>query len=212
MSIEILRREEGWVIVKKPIGAESEDKGEGCVPSLVRKTLDIAVAEPCHRLDKAASGAMLVATDKKAASRLCRDVADRKIKKEYLCVCEGAFEDGELAGEMHDLLYYDRQKQKSYPVKKARRTVKEASLAYKVIGHALTDDGRDISLVWVELHTGRTHQIRVQFASRMHPLLGDGKYGSRERKCTTALLCHAITADGIRTVCPPDECYPWNLF
>ena len=212
MSIEILRQEKGWVIVRKPIGADSEDKGEGCAPALVREALGCGYAEPCHRLDKVASGALLVATDKSSAARLGNDIAGRRIKKEYLCVCEGSFSEEELIGEMQDLLYYDRQKQKSYPVKKPRHGVKDASLSYNVLGRAVTEDGRDISLVWVELHTGRTHQIRVQFASRKHPLLGDGKYGSRDKSCTVALLCHAITADGIRTVCEPEKCYPWNMF
>lgn len=211
MSIEILFRADGCAVVKKPVGADSEDKGAGSVPALVRETLGCEYAEPCHRLDKVASGAMLVATDKKTAARLSADIAEGKIKKEYLCVCEGAFGDSS-EGEMHDLLFFDRGKQKSYPVKKSRRGVKDASLSYKVLGEAVTEDGRTVSLVWIELHTGRTHQIRVQFSSRRHPLLGDGKYGSRDRGCSTALLCHAITAEGIRTVCEPDNVYPWGLF
>lgn len=212
MSIDILYRGKGWLIAKKPIGADSEDKGDGCVPSLVREALGCEYAQPAHRLDKVASGAILVATDSTTAARLGQEIAERRIKKEYLCVCEGTFPEEERAGEMRDLLYFDRQKQKSYPVKKPRRGVKEASLSYKVLGSALTDDGREISLVWIELHTGRTHQIRVQFASRRHPLLGDGKYGSRDKGCTAALLCHAITVGTKRTVCEPDSCYPWDIF
>lgn len=212
MSIEILRRERGWAIVRKPIGADSEDKGDGSAPALAREALGCEWAEPCHRLDKVASGALLIATDRAAAARLCSEIADGRIKKEYLCVCEGHFTNEEREGEMRDLLYYDRQKQKSFPVKKPRRTVKEASLSYKVLDSTVTEDGREVSLVWVELHTGRTHQIRVQFASRRHPLLGDGKYGSRDKGCTAALLCHAITVGAERTVCEPDGSYPWCLF
>ena len=212
MSIEILFRADGYAVVNKPVGADSEDKGETSVPALVRDALGCEYADPCHRLDKVASGAMLVATDKKASARLSAAVSEGRIKKEYLCVCEGIFPEGELEGEMHDLLFYDRQKQKSYPVKKFRRGVKDASLSYKVLGKATADDRRKISLVWIELHTGRTHQIRAQFSSRRHPLLGDGKYGSRDKDCTAALLCHAVTVDNIRTECRPDDKYPWNLF
>lgn len=210
MSIEILYRADGYAVVKKPVGADSEDKGSESVPALVREALGCGYAEPCHRLDKAASGAMLVATDKKSAARLSALVAEGGIKKEYLCVCEGVPEEPE--GEMRDLLFFDRQKQKSYPVNRPRRGVKDASLSYRVLAQALTEDGRRVSLVWVELHTGRTHQIRAQFSSRRHPLLGDGKYGSRDRGCSMALLCHAVTADGVRTVCEPDSKYPWSLF
>lgn len=212
MSIDILFRADGYAVVKKPVGADSEDKGETSVPALVRATLGCEYAEPCHRLDKVAFGSMLVATDKKTAARLSGAVSEGRIKKEYLCVCEGGFSDGEREGEMQDLLFFDRQKQKSFPTKKSRRGVKDASLSYKVLGEATTDDGRKISLVWIELHTGRTHQIRVQFSSRKHPLLGDGKYGSRDKGCTTALLCHAITVDENRVECTPDDTYPWNLF
>ena len=209
-EIEILYKGRGYAILNKPVGADSEDKGEGSLPVLARAALGVEYAEPVHRLDRAVSGAILTATDKKTAARLSRDVAENKIVKEYLCVCEGTLSDRE--GEMEDLLYYDRQKQKSYVVKKERNGVKRASLSYQVLGTARTDDSREVSLVHIILHTGRTHQIRVQLASRGHSLLGDGKYGSRDKGCSIALLCHAITVDENRVECAPMDAYPWNLF
>ena len=212
MSIDILFRADGYAVVKKPVGADSEDKGETSVPALVRATLGCEYAEPCHRLDKVAFGSMLVATDKKTAARLSGAVSEGRIKKEYLCVCEGGFPDGEREGEMQDLLFFDRQKQKSFPQKKARRGTKDASLSYEVINTASPSPERTVSLVRVTLHTGRTHQIRVQFASRGHSLLGDGKYGSRDKNCSVALVCRAVTIDEKRIECPLHDNYPWNLF
>ena len=208
-EIEILYKGRGYAVLKKPVGADSEDKGEGSVPDLARRALGVTYAEPVHRLDRAVGGAILVATEKKSAARLSREVALGNIIKEYLCVCEGSFDLDE--GDMEDLLYYDRSKQKSFPVKRARRGVKRASLSYKVLGTRALDGERKISLVHVILHTGRTHQIRVQFSSRGHSLLGDGKYGSRD-KTDIALLCHAVTVDGIRVECQSEDAYPWNLF
>ncbi len=209
-GIEILYRADGCAVVKKPVGADSEDKGENSVPALVRAELSCEYAEPVHRLDLAVGGAMLVATDRQSAARLSADIAQGKITKEYLCVCEGVLDEAE--GEMQDLLFFDRAKRKSFTVKKPRRGVKQASLSYSTVGRAVTDGGREVSLVRVHLHTGRTHQIRVQFASRRHPLLGDGKYGSRDNGCTVALICRAVTVDGVRVECVPEDVYPWNMF
>lgn len=212
-KIEILGHGNGFVIVKKPVGADSEDKGGQSVPALVRNTLSIGYAEPCHRLDKAVCGCLLVATDKNAAASLSKALRSREIEKEYLCVCEGSFNADERRGEMKDLLFFDRSKQKSFVAKKARRGVKEASLEYEVLDSAVCEGGRTLSLVKIKLHTGRTHQIRVQFASRRHSLCGDGKYGSHDNKCTVALLSYALTVKGERTECKPDtDTYPWNMF
>ena len=211
-KIEILRRYKGCVIVKKPVGAESEDKGEGSVVQLVRDTLKVAYAEPCHRLDKPVGGAMLVSIDKKATAGLCEAVRCRDVQKEYLCVCEGAFSQDEMSGEMHDLIFYDRTKRKTFICKRSRKGVKDASLSYEVIGSAVAESGKDVSLVRVILHTGRTHQIRAQFAGRRHPLCVDGKYGSHDNRCTAALWSCALTYNGERTECMPQSEYPWNLF
>ena len=176
-KIDILYKGAGYVIVNKPQGAESEDKGAGSVPSLVKDTLGISHAAPCHRLDMAVGGAMLLCTDKNASKKLSCEINEGKLKKEYICICEGFFPDEEKSSDMVDLLYFDRQKRKSYVVRRARGGVKEASLSYKVIGEC-EHNGKQMSLVHVELKTGRTHQIRVQFASRGMPLRGDRRYGA----------------------------------
>lgn len=210
-KIDILYKGAGYVIVNKPQGAESEDKGAGSVPSLVKDTLGISHAAPCHRLDMAVGGAMLLCTDKNASKKLSCEINEGKLKKEYICICEGFFPDEEKSSDMVDLLYFDRQKRKSYVVRRARGGVKEASLSYKVIGEC-EHNGKQMSLVHVELKTGRTHQIRVQFASRRHALVGDGKYGSKDNGAHVSLHCLALTLFGVRTEAPIPDTYPWNLF
>ncbi len=123
---------------------------------------------PIHRLDREVNGLMVFAKNEKAAAFLSN--ADGFVK-EYIAQCEGELT-GE--GEMTDLLYHDRIKNKTYVVKRKRGGVKEARLAYRVLSSA---EGQ--SVVHVRLFTGRTHQIRVQFASRGFPLCGDRKYGAK---------------------------------
>ncbi len=109
--------------------------------------------------------------------------------KKYYLVCQGRLEDPE--GVMEDLLFHDSRSNRTFPVKRMRKGVKEARLSYKVLAY---NGEKDISYVSVVLDTGRTHQIRTQFASRKHPLAGDGKYGSRI-KCPVALVCAELTFD-----------------
>ena len=106
----------------------------------------------------------------------------RILDKRYYLVCQGRFEDQK--GTMEDLLFHDSRSNRTFPVKRMRKGVKEASLSYEVLSY---NEEKDISFVSVVLNTGRTHQIRTQFASRKHPLAGDGKYGSRI-KCPIALV------------------------
>ncbi len=123
---------------------------------------------PVHRLDREVNGLMVFAKNAKAAAFLSN--ADGFVK-EYIACCEGELPD---EGEMTNLLYHDRTKNKTYVVKRKRNGVKEARLAFRVI-----ERREDFSLVKVRLFTGRTHQIRVQFASRGCPLCGDRKYGAK---------------------------------
>ena len=113
-------------------------------------------------------------------------MAEGTLQKEYLAVLGARPKDD--SGEFFDLLFHDRFKNKTYVVSKERKGVKKASLSYRVVAEA---DG--LCLVHVRLHTGRTHQIRVQFASRGMPLVGDGKYGSRKNAASPALWSYALT-------------------
>ena len=111
------------------------------------------------------------------------------IDKKYYLVCQGRFEESQ--GVMEDLLFHDSRSNRTFPVKRMRKGVKEARLRYEVLAY---NEEKDTSFVSVVLDTGRTHQIRTQFASRKHPLAGDGKYGSRI-KCPIALVMAELTYD-----------------
>ena len=159
----------------------------------------------------AAGGAILFAKDRDSAARLGGFVVGKQIGKQYLAVVHGVMTPAE--GSMTDLLYHDKAKNKAFVVKTVRNGVKEARLRYRTI----TQNG-EVSLVEVTLETGRTHQIRAQFSHAGHPLLGDGKYGSRENHCTTALwakrlsVTHPITKRMIEVQINPPKAYPWSLF
>lgn len=113
----------------------------------------------------------------------------RILDKRYFLVCQGKMEEDE--GVMEDLLFHDSRSNRTFPVKRMRKGVKEARLSYKVLSY---NKEKVLSYVAVTLDTGRTHQIRTQFSSRKHPLAGDGKYGSRI-KCPIALVCGEMTYD-----------------
>ncbi len=215
--IEILFEDRDILVVDKPSGVLSEDapNDEESVPSLLasHKEGDFPLV-PVTRLDRNVSGVMLLAKNKKSASFLSAEVSDHeKCIKEYRAVVSGLMEEEE--GVFLDLLFKDSAKNKSFVVKRMRRGVKKASLAYRVLLTAQTEKG-SVSLVSVRLHTGRTHQIRVQFSSRKHPLLGDGKYGGAS---AYPLALHAFSLSFLHPngkrytfTSPLPQGTPWTLF
>lgn len=175
-EIKILHSEKSFVIVVKPEGVLSEN-GAGTTPGMVdllSQSLDAEVF-PVHRLDREASGIMVYATSKQAASKLSALVSGEGFEKRYLIVVHGIPEKEQ--GIMEDLLFKDSKKNKSFVVTRERKGVKRASLEYELIKTA-EQAGESFSLIRVKLHTGRTHQIRVQFSSRNMPVVGDSRYGS----------------------------------
>lgn len=167
--IPVLFQDSALVVCLKPPGALSQDGPGKALPPLLREQLGCSIF-PIHRLDRDAGGVMVYAKSSRAAGALSGSMGRGEFRKEYLCAVRGRPAEDE--GVYQDLLLHDKARNKSFVVKRMRGGVKEASLEYRVIA---VKDG--VSLVWVRLHTGRTHQIRVQFASRGTPLLGDGKYG-----------------------------------
>lgn len=166
------------IVCIKPCGvlSQSDEQGRENMISLLSAHTNGEVF-PLHRLDREVGGVMVFAKSKKAAALLSRDIAENRLKKEYIAFVHGVPD--ESKGEMRDLLFKDSRKNKSFVVKSARRGVKEALLEYEVL-NTVKISGEDYSAVRVLLHTGRTHQIRVQFASRKMPLAGDRKYGARD--------------------------------
>lgn len=136
-----------------------------------------------HRLDMPVQGLMVFAKDKKTADLLTKEIQENRMCKIYTAQVEGVLTEG---GILKDYLFHDRSKNKTFTVKTLRHGAKEAELEYSIL-----ENLDNSTVVRIKLKTGRTHQIRVQFASRKHPLLGDGKYGSRTkgniRLCSTEL-------------------------
>lgn len=169
--MKIIFQDNDIVVAVKPpeLLSQADDK---CRANAVSVLSEMTGSEifPVHRLDKGVGGIMVFAKNRKAAAGLSRQVSDRTIKKEYLATLCGEIEAD--SGTLEDLLFFDRGKNKSFVVKKERRGVKKAVLEYECVAKG---EGR--SLVRVRLITGRTHQVRVQFASRGYPLLGDRRYG-----------------------------------
>ena len=125
---------------------------------------------PVHRLDANVGGIMVYARNKNACALLSRAFAEGKTEKEYVALVHGT---PPPFGEMNDLLFKDSRRNKVYVVSRPRAGVKQARLSSRLL------EAGECSLVRIKLHTGRSHQIRVQFASRGFPLVGDHKYGSR---------------------------------
>ena len=202
--IEILYEDDGLVFCIKPSRVDSESE----MVSLLKEQLGGEIF-PLHRLDKPVSGVMVYAKTKKSAGDISRKIASGEdFCKEYLVVCEGEFSEAE--GVMEDLLFKDSKKNKSFVVKRERKGVRKAVLCYKVMATATLGD-KVCSLVLVELKTGRSHQIRVQFSSRKHPLVGDKKYGSREN-LPIGLFSHRIKTCGLDISHKPPKEAPWDIF
>lgn len=183
--IEILEQTPQLVLCVKPVGVRAQGEAEADLPALLKRQLGCDIY-PVHRLDQAVGGVMVFAKTAPAAAKLSQAIAGGTLQKEYLAVLERSPEQTE--GELSDLLFHDRTKNKTYVVSRQRKGVKEAKLAYRVL-----DVQNGLCLVRIRLYTGRTHQIRVQFASRGMPLVGDGKYGSRKNAAAPALWSYALT-------------------
>lgn len=212
--IRILYQDEELLVVEKPVGlsAQADAAGGDSLPRrLAEQGLPVL---PVHRLDKDTGGVMVYARTKRAAAGLSAIVGQHEVfRKEYIALLSGCPQPPQ--GELQDLLYHDVRRNKSYVVTRERRGVRRAALSYAVAG-SFADESGTVSLVRVRLHTGRTHQIRVQFASRRMPLLGDTRYGG-VRGCPLALYScrltfpHPITGETVAAAClPDDKAAPWN--
>ena len=215
--IDILYEDSDILVVNKPVGILSEDapNDTDSVPTLLAThAAGSFPIVPVTRLDRNVGGVMLLAKNKRSAAFLSAEVSDHeRCIKEYRAVIAGVME--ERGGMLEDLLFKDSAKNKSFAVKRMRRGVKKASLTYKTLGECETGKG-SVSFVSVRLHTGRTHQIRVQFSSRRHPLLGDGKYGGDS---SYPLALHAFSLSFVHPsgkrytfTAPLPNGLPWSLF
>ena len=173
--MEILYSDTQIVVCVKPVGMDSEHE----VPAALGGEIF-----PIHRLDKNVGGVMVYAKTKSSAAALSKAVQEGTMVKEYVAMVHGTPPE---SGDWQDFLFKDSSKNKVFVVKKERKGVKKARLEF----HRLTDG--DPALVHIRLHTGRSHQIRVQFASRGFPLVGDHKYGSRDDSFVPMLFSCRLT-------------------
>ena len=177
--MEILYPDTHIVVCVKPVGLDSEAEVPQTLSEVVGGTLF-----PVHRLDKNVGGVMVYARTKAAAAALSKSIQDNAMIKEYVALVHGT---PPKTGDWEDLLFKDSSKNKVFVVKKERKGVKKARLEF------VRQTEGETSLVRVRLHTGRSHQIRVQFASRGYPLLGDHKYGARDASFSPMLYSCRLT-------------------
>ncbi|MBR4863837.1 MAG: RluA family pseudouridine synthase [Oscillospiraceae bacterium] len=208
--IRLLYVDEHIVVCVKPPRVLSTDEPGG-VPELVRQALETPDGDvrTVHRLDRVVSGLMVLARSAQAASQLSRQIREDGFEKEYLAVVHGVPEAAE--GRLCDLLVRDKARKMTMVATEPGKGVQEASLRYQVLGSA-----EGMSRVRIQLETGRTHQIRVQFASRGMPLLGERKYSTLEDSCEIALwsyrlaFTHPATGAPMEFMLEPENTYPWS--
>ncbi len=171
-SVNIIFQNSDFLVCVKPAGIVSQYSDvEKNMPDVLKEQLKVDYIGTVHRLDKNVGGVMVYSLNEKATPSLCGCFSDKEscIKK-YLAVVKGSFD--QKNGRFEDLLFHDSAKNKTFAVKKERKGVKCASLDYFVL-----DEAEDKSFVLIKLNTGRTHQIRAQFSSRGHSVIGDARYG-----------------------------------
>ena len=227
--MNILYEDNALVVLDKPAGLSSE---EG-VPTALRQHWGNpqAYVGVVHRLDTGVSGLMVFARTPAAAAALSRQITQSQeayavqdgraegraeapcFVKQYRAVLSGGPNDAlPAAGTLRDWLFKDSRRGRVFPVSRPRKGVREAVLEYRIVKTA-----GEMSLAEITLHTGRTHQIRVQFASRKHPLAGDGKYGSRVKGSIALQSCglqflHPETGKPLQFSLPLPDAAPWKEF
>ena len=209
--MQILYQDADVLVCIKPPRVLSTDEPGG-LPELLRQELNMPNADfrTVHRLDRVVSGLMVLARNAAAASELSRQVREDVFRKQYLAVVHGCPDAPE--GTLIDLLLRDKARKMTFVVEEACKGAQEAVLDYAVLSTA-----EGISKVKIDLKTGRTHQIRVQFSSRGMPLVGERKYATLEDPCDIALwsyrigFSHPVSGEWMEFSQEPPAEYPWNI-
>ena len=208
--MELIYEDEAIVVAIKPARVLSTDEPGG-MPDLIREALGEPRADirTVHRLDRVVSGLMVFARSAAAASELSRQIREDEFEKEYVAVVHGR--PNQAAGQFRDLLVRDKARKMTLVAQEPGKGVQEALLSYQTLSK--TDS---MSRVRIQLHTGRTHQIRVQFSSRGMPLVGERKYAVLEDPCEIALWSfrlafnHPVTGIRMEFIHEPPAVYPWT--
>lgn len=193
--MEILYSDANIAVCIKPVGLDAEQE----VPAALIQQLGGQIF-PIHRLDKNVGGVMVYARTKVAAASLSKAVQDGTMVKEYVAMVHGTPPE---MGDWEDFLWKDSHKNKVFVVKRMRGGVKKARLEFTRLSQGET------SLVRIRLHTGRSHQIRVQFASRGYPLVGDHKYGARDSSPAPMLFSCCVSFPYQGKLCRFEQLPSW---
>jgi 23S rRNA pseudouridine1911/1915/1917 synthase len=206
--MELIYCDEEIVVCVKPARVLSTDEPGG-MPELVRQALGTEDVRTVHRLDRVVSGLMVLARTAEAAAELSRQIRDDEFEKEYLAITHGNPEQD--TGKLCDLLYREKARKMTMVVTEPGKDVQPAALRYQILG-----GNQELTRVRIQLETGRTHQIRVQFASRGFPLVGERKYSELNDPCEIALwsyrlaFTHPITGQPMEFVQDPPAVFPWT--
>ncbi len=206
--MQIIFADQDIVVCVKPARILSTDEPGG-LPDLLRAQLDTRDFRTVHRLDRVVSGLMVVARNAAAASELSRQIREDAFQKEYMAVVHG--KPAEESGRFCDLLGRDKARKMTYVASQPGKDIQPAALQYQLLRHQ-----NGMSKVRILLETGRTHQIRVQFASRGLPLVGERKYSELNDPCEIALWSyrlafrHPATGKKMEFILEPPAEYPWT--
>lgn len=220
--IKVIYEDNHLLVVEKPVNvlSQGDDTNDKDMVNLLKQYVKEKYNKPgnvfiglVHRLDRPVGGAMVFAKTSKAASRLSDQVRTKTFKKTYKAVIHGTM--NKENDTLKDYLYKNKKTNMVSVVKKDHNEAKNAELSYETLG--VKDK---FSLVEIDLKTGRSHQIRVQFASRKHPLFGDQRYGQNVNKVGQQIALwsykieieHPTTKERMEFVCEPPQENPWNLF
>lgn len=206
--IQVVYADDAIAVCIKPPRVLSTDEPGG-MPELVRQGLGREDVRTVHRLDRVVSGLMVLALSEQSASELSAQIRNGDFEKEYQAVIHGTPQTPE--GRLEDLLFRDKARKMTMVAPEMAKGVQYAALRYRTLG-----GNRGLTRVQIWLETGRTHQIRVQFASRDLPLVGERKYSTLDDPCDIALwsyrlaFCHPITGERMEFIQPPPQVYPWT--
>ena len=220
--VKVIYEDNHLLVVEKPVNilSQGDNTNDDDMVNLLKKYLKEKYNKPgnvfvglVHRLDRPVGGCMVFAKTSKAASRLSEQVRNKSFKKTYRAVIHGNMNKKE--DNLLDYLYKNKKTNMVSVVSKNTKDAKDARLSYETL-----DSQKGFSLVQIDLKTGRPHQIRVQFASRKHPLFGDQRYGQHLNKVGQQIalwsykieIVHPTTKEKMEFVCDVPNEYPGNIF
>lgn len=220
-NLKVLYEDNHIIVVEKQpnIPSQGDKTNDIDMLTIVKKYIKEKYSKPgevylglVHRLDRPVGGVMVFARTSKAAARLSEEVRDKIFKKKYLTIVDGKFE--KTSGSLEDYLLKNERTNLSKVVEIGTKNAKQAKLDYEVIKY---NEETNLSLLKINLHTGRHHQIRVQLSSRNHSIYGDQKYGTRGRGKQIALwaysltIVHPITKEEMSFESFPEKVGSWKI-